>query len=98
MKFYLLSFFVYLVACGFWIKLYNDHKGHVILIHKYMTVLLVLVCIECAFLYLDYDLYNDSGKRIIGLTTFNVLFSSFRNAFTKLIMLLFSLGYGIVMN
>ena len=58
----------------------------------------MITCIECAFTYLEYEIYNESGKRMMPLTVFSVLFTAFRETLARLICLLISLGYGIVMN
>ena len=48
--------------------------------------------------FLEYDVLNTSGKRFLPLTVFSVAFSAFRETLARLICLLISLGYGIVMN
>ena len=67
-------------------------------IHNYFAVLLVITCFDCCFSYLEYDVYNSRGKRALPLTFFSVLFTAFRNTLARLIVLLLSLGYGIIMN
>merc|ERR1719458_2376531 len=49
-------------------------------------------------MYLEYNLYNESGKRTLSLAAFCVLFTAFRETLANFICLLIALGYGIVMN
>ena len=74
-----------------------SHSDNRVSIHYYFCALLVVTCIECAITFLEYDIFNSSGKRMLPLTVFSVVFSSFRETLSRLICLLISLGYGIVM-
>ena len=76
----------------------RQYKENKVSIHNYFCCLLVITCIECAITYLEYDILNNSGKRVLPLTVFSVVFSAFRETLARLICLLISLGYGIVMN
>ena len=49
-------------------------------------------------IFVEYDLFNDSGSRILGLSIFNVVLKSARNTLSRLVGLLIALGYGIIMN
>jgi len=98
MQFYLIMFFLYLVATGYWIKIMRNNQENTVSIHNYFCVLFVVTCIECAITFLEYDIYNQSGKRMLPLTAFSVFFTAFRETLARVICLLISLGYGIVMN
>ena len=76
----------------------RQHKDNTVSIHGYFCCLIVITCIDCAIMYLEYDIFNNSGKRVLPLTVFSVFFSAFRETLARLICLLISLGYGIVMN
>ena len=78
-----------------WMRIYQEN---VITIHWYLFTLMFVTMIECACTFLEYDIYNTDGKRVFAFTLFNIVFSSFRNSLARLIALLISLGYGIVMN
>jgi len=54
--------------------------------------------VECTSAFIEYDLFNGSGKRSIGFSGFNVILKSARNTLSRLVALLISLGYGLVMN
>ena len=98
MQFYLVMFFLYMLASGYWIRLMLQHKENKVSIHYYICALLLVTCIECAITFLEYDIYNQTGKRMLPLTVFSVVFSAFRETLARLVCLLISLGYGIIMN
>lgn len=58
----------------------------------------IITLIHCELLNYEYDTYNRTGTRSVGFIGFIVLFSAFRNSLGRLLMLLISLGYGILMN
>ena len=98
MQFFLVMFFFYMLASGYWIRLMHQNRDNKVSIHYYFCALLVVTCIECAITFLEYDIYNQTGKRMLPLTVFSVVFSAFRETLARLVSLLISLGYGIVMN
>ena len=98
MQFFLIMFFVYMVSSLVWIRLMRQNKENKVSIHNYFCCLLLITCIECAVTFLEYDIFNESGKRVLPLTVFSVFFQAFRETLARLICLLISLGYGIVMN
>ena len=58
MKFFLIMFFIYLLATGYWIRLMRKHLDNKVSIHNYFLVLFVVTCIDCAILFLEYDIFN----------------------------------------
>jgi hypothetical protein len=98
LRFYLYCFVIYLFVTLAWWRTMSANENNKISIHFYITVLLTTTTIECAMLFLDYDMFNESGKRNLTFTVFNIFFVSFRNTLARLIALLISLGYGIVTN
>jgi len=73
-------------------------KEQIISIHYYFATLFLLTTIECTSAFIEYDLFNNNGKRSIGFSGFNVILKSARNTLSRLVALLISLGYGLVMN
>ena len=98
MQFYLIMFFIYLVASGYWIRLMTKFKENRVSLHFYYCCLLLISCLECAITFLEYDFYNSNGKRLLPLTVFSVFFTALRETLSRLLCLLIALGYGIVMN
>ena len=98
MQFFLVMFFIYMVTSLIWIRMMRKNKENKVSIHNYFCLLLIITCIECAITYLEYDIFNNSGSRVLPLAVFSVFFSAFRETLARLICLLISLGYGIVMN
>ena len=98
LRFSLIMTCILLAANVIWFRWMRINKENVITIHWYLFALLLITMVECACTFLEYDIYNTSGHRMVSFTIFNILFSAFRNALARLIALLISLGYGIVMN
>ena len=98
LKFNLIMFVIFFAANVIWVRWMRINKENVVTIHWYLFALLFVTCVECACTFLEYDIYNSSGHRLVSFTIFNILFSAFRNSLARLIALLISLGYGIVMN
>ena len=98
LRFNLIMSVITLIANFIWFRWMRVHKENVITIHWYLFTLLFVTMVECACTFLEYDIYNTDGKRLLSFTIFNIIFSSFRNSLARLIALLISLGYGIVMN
>lgn len=80
-------FFVYFVVVVGWLRLMRIHSDNKVSIHYYFLGLLVVTCIECMFNYVEYDIYNTSGKRLLPLTIFSVFFSAFRETLARLMCL-----------
>ena len=97
MQFFLFMFFFYMLVFGYWVRLMHRYKENKISIHYYFCALLLVTCVECAITFLEYDIYNSTGKRMLPLTVFSVVFNAFRETLARLICLLVALGYGIVM-
>jgi len=76
----------------------RSHGENRIGIHNYFCLLLAASCLECCAIFLEYDIYNGSGKRMIPLTAFCIFFTAFRETLANVLCLLIALGYGIVMN
>jgi hypothetical protein len=98
LRFYLMAFVFYLVASSLWIYQMRIKKEQVITIHYYFATLFLLTTVECTSAFIEYDLFNNSGKRSIGFSGFNVILKSARNTLSRLVALLIALGYGLVMN
>ena len=98
LRFSLIMSVVLLGANVIWFRWLRLNKENVITIHWYLFTLLFMTMVTCACTFLEYDIYNTSGHRMVSFTIFNILFSAFRDALARLIALLIALGYGIVMN
>ena len=57
-----------------------------------------MTLVECTSHFAELDVFNNKGKRSLAFSTFNVALTAARNTLTRLLALLISLGYGIVMN
>lgn len=98
MQFYLMAFAFYLGATCMWVYWMRVLKDEVITIHYFFCSIFILTCIECTSHFIEFDIFNNTGKRSLAFSTFNVGLTAARNTLARLIALLISLGYGIVMN
>lgn len=88
---------VYCVASILWFircKLYQDQ---LITIHYFITSVLLTTLVECAFMWVEWLIYNYNGERFIIFLVFNVILSVTRNTLARIMTLLVSLGYGITL-
>lgn len=76
----------------------SQFKDQLIQLHYYITGMFVISLIQCIILYVEYDTYNRTGTRSVAFLGFIVLFQAFKNSLGRLVVLLISLGYGILMN
>ena len=91
-------FFLYMLATLLWIRLMRQYKDNTISLHCQFAVLIMITCLECAIIFVEYDVYNEVGRRRMPLTFLSVIFFALRETLGHIICLLISLGYGIVMN
>ena len=54
--------------------------------------------IEAILMYFEYLWYNSKGMRSLSFTLLNIVLLSFRTVIALIIVLLISLGYGIIIN
>ena len=91
-------FFFYMIATIVWVHQMRKYKDNTISLHCHFCILILLTCIECAITFIEYNVYNDLGRRKLPLTVLSVLFFALRDTVGHLVCLLVSLGYGIVMS
>ena len=97
-RFHLYMTLLYLAIVFAWYWQMNTWKESVVSIHKYLLVLVVITLISCFFKFVEYEHYNNQGHRLKWLLFVNVILEASKNTFARALVLLISLGYGIVMN
>lgn len=97
LRFYFVMFIVYLVAATAWFYLMHRYREQQILIHKFIAVVLTFGLIECALMYFEYYIFNKHGVRSFFYVLQNVIISALAKTFARVIVLLVSLGYGILL-
>ena len=87
---------VYLFLGAAWLLLMIRTWRDLINLQFYISLVLVLSMIECSIWYFDYDNFNRTGTRPYATTVFAVLFGSVRKALARVLVLVVSMGYGVV--
>ena len=95
MQFYLMITVVYIIAGVVWGMRMRSFKENIIMIHWYITAVFGITLLECAFMYIEFDLYNEEGLRNKIFVGINIVLSACRNTMARVLTLLVALGYGI---
>ena len=98
LKFYLLALIIYGLMGFIWGSMLKKYNDYLIIVHHFVTVMIVLGFIEAVFMYFEYRWYNKEGRRNIVFIIVNVILLSLRTVLGLAIVLLISLGYGTVTN
>jgi hypothetical protein len=94
--FYGLAAVAYLVLGFVWALSYVGHWKHVLELHNCVTAVVTLgMCEMCAW-YFDYANFNSTGYRPYTFTVFAVLLGSLRTTLSRTLVLVVSMGYGVV--
>ncbi len=86
----------YLVLGVAWIAVLLRNYKEVILLQIYICVVLLLSMIETSLWYFDYVNFNNTGSRPADITSFAVIFGATRKVFSKVVLLLVCMGFGVV--
>ena len=65
------------------------------MLHKFLSVVFSIAFFEFIFMYVEFDFYNDVGKRSTAFLVVNIAMSVARNTMARVMTLLVALGYGI---
>eukprot|EP00298_Acanthocystis_sp_HF-20_P018593 c21992_g2_i1.p1 GENE.c21992_g2_i1~~c21992_g2_i1.p1 ORF type:complete len:491 (-),score=165.17 c21992_g2_i1:156-1595(-) len=65
-------------------------------LQHYVSIVIVLGFLESATWYLDYQKFNESGKRAIGPVVAAVILSSVKRTLSRLLVLIVCMGYGVM--
>ena len=65
-------------------------------LHYHITAVIGLGMCEMAFWYFEYANFNGTGSRPMGITIWAVTFSAVKKTVSRLLLLVVSMGYGIV--
>ena len=86
----------YLLLGALWLLLMMRTWRDLIDLQFYISLVLVLSMVESSVWYFDYDNFNRTGTRPYGTTVLAVLFGSLRKALARVLILVVSMGYGVV--
>lgn len=96
MTFYGLMSLAYLALGLIWLLQCVRFWKDIIQLHYHITAVIALGMLEMALWYFDYANLNSTGTRPMGVTTWAVTFSAVKKTLSRLLLLVVSMGYGVV--
>lgn len=96
MTFYGFMSFAYLVLGLFWFLQFARFLKDITHLHYYITCVIFLGMCEMAFWYFEYANFNSTGFRPKSITLWVVSLASIKKTVSRLLLLLVSMGYGVV--
>uniref|UniRef100_A0A7C9DQL9 GOST seven transmembrane domain-containing protein n=1 Tax=Opuntia streptacantha TaxID=393608 RepID=A0A7C9DQL9_OPUST len=96
MTFFGLMSLAYLVLGLVWFIKFLKCWKDVIQLHYHITAVIGLGMTEMALWYFEYSNFNSTGKRPMGITTWAVTFSAVKKSVARVLILVVSMGYGVV--
>ncbi|KAL6495957.1 hypothetical protein OROGR_030520 [Orobanche gracilis] len=96
MKFYGFMSLAFVLLGIFWFSQYARFWREVLPLQNCITLVITLGMFEMAFWYFDYAEFNETGVRPTGITVWAVTFGTVKRTVARLIMLIVSMGYGVV--
>lgn len=96
MTFYGFMSLAYLLLGLVWFLRFVQFWKDIIQLHYHITVVIALGMCEMAVWYFEYVNFNSTGTRPMGITLWAVTFSSVKKTLSRLLLLVVSMGYGVV--
>ncbi|KAL4620683.1 hypothetical protein ACB092_06G173100 [Castanea dentata] len=96
MTFFGLMSLAYIVLGLLWFIRFVRYWKNVIQLHYHITAVIGLGMCEIALWYFEYANFNSTGSRPMGITVWAVSFSAIKKTFSRLLLLVVSMGYGVV--
>lgn len=85
------------IALGLiWFLRFVQFWKDIIQLHYHITAVIALGMCEMAVWYFEYVNFNSTGSRPMGITLWAVTFSSVKKTLSRLLLLVVSMGYGVV--
>lgn len=84
-----------LLGLGWFLRFVQFWKD-IIQLHYHITVVIALGMCEMAVWYFEYANFNSTGRRPMGITSWAVTFSAVKKTVSRLLLLVVSMGYGVV--
>jgi hypothetical protein len=88
--------FAYVLLGIFWFFQYLRFWKEVFPLQNCITLVITLGMFEMAFWYFDYAEFSEIEIRPTGMTVWAVTFGTVKRTVTRLIILIVSMGYGVV--
>ncbi|KAK9289299.1 hypothetical protein L1049_007454 [Liquidambar formosana] len=86
----------YLVLGLIWFLRFVQFWKDIILLHYHITAVIALGMCETALWYFEYENFNSTGSRPLGVTLWAVTFTAVKKTLSRLLLLVVSMGYGVV--
>ncbi|KAK0584224.1 hypothetical protein LWI29_009518 [Acer saccharum] len=96
MTFFGLMSLAYLMLGLAWFVRFVQFWKDIIQLHYCITVVIALGMCEMAVWYFEYANFNSTGSRPMGITLWAVTFTSVKKTLSRLLLLVVSMGYGVV--
>ncbi|KAG6526950.1 transmembrane protein 87A-like [Zingiber officinale] len=96
MTFYGFMSLAYLLLGLFWFLQFVRHWKHTLHLHYHITAVIALGMCEMSFWYFEYGNFNSTGTRPMGITIWAVTFTAIKKTVSRLLLLVVSMGYGVV--
>lgn len=88
--------FAYLVLGLVWFVRFVQYWKDIMQLHYHITSVIGLGMCEMALWYFEYANFNSTGTRPMGITLWAVTFSAVKKTISRLLLLVVSMGYGVV--
>nr|XP_043636191.1 transmembrane protein 87B-like [Erigeron canadensis] len=86
----------YLVLGLGWFLRFVQFWKDIMQLHYHISAVIALGMCEMAFWYFDYSNLSVTGSRPMGITVWAVTISAFKKTLSRLLLLVVSMGYGVV--
>lgn len=96
MTFYGIASLAYLLLGVLWFSRFVKFWKDIIQLHYYITAVIALGMSEMALWYFEYANFNATGSRPMAITLWAVSVTSVKKTFSRLLLLVVSMGYGVV--
>lgn len=96
MSFYGFMSLAYLVLGLVWFLQFVRYWKDILQLHYHITIVIALGMCEMAFWYFEYANFNSTGSRPMGITLWAVTFTAVKKTVSRLLLLVVSMGYGVV--
>lgn len=96
LTFYGLMSLAYIVLAVAWFSQYIRFWKDVLNLQNYLTAIIALGMFEVTLWYFEYANFNAIGLRPMGITFWAVTFGTVKKTFSRLLILVVSMGYGVV--
>ncbi|KAK1375895.1 Lung seven transmembrane receptor family protein [Heracleum sosnowskyi] len=96
MNFYGFMSLAFVLLGIYWFTQYAKFWKEVLPLQNCVTLVITLGMFEMALWYFDYAEFNETGVRPTGITVWAVTFGTVKRTISRLIILMVSMGYGVV--